>query len=52
MSYLVNTEHVRKTNVTRVATSTESQRKSKIAIFWEKNPKGIIKVLDRRAVNK
>lgn len=27
-------------------------RKSKIALFWEKNPKGIIKVLDRRAVNK
>ncbi|MDR0559288.1 MAG: hypothetical protein LBG92_03910 [Prevotellaceae bacterium] len=27
-------------------------RKSKIAIFWEKNPNGIIKVLDRRAVNR
>ena len=27
-------------------------RKSKTAIFWEKNPNGIIKVNDRRAVNK
>ena len=28
------------------------KRKSKTAIFWEKNPGGIIKVIDRRAVNK
>ncbi len=27
-------------------------KKSKTAIFWEKNPNGIIKVNDRRAVNK
>jgi len=28
------------------------KRKSKTALFWEKNPGGIIKVIDRRAVNK
>ena len=31
---------------------TTAIRKSKTAIFWEKNPNGIIKVNDRRAVNK
>jgi len=31
---------------------TSATRKSKTAIFWEKNPTGIIKVNDRRAVNK
>ena len=31
---------------------TTAVRKSKTAIFWEKNPDGIIKVNDRRAVNK
>jgi len=35
-----------------VRTTEMPVRKSKIAIFWEKNPNGIIKVLDRRAVNK
>ena len=35
----------------RVAEAT-AIRKSKTAIFWEKNPDGIIRVNDRRAVNK
>jgi len=30
----------------------EPERKSKTALFWEKNPGGIIEVIDRRAVNK
>ena len=42
-----------KKNSGKTAKTTETPvRKSKIAIFWEKNPNGIIKVLDRRAVNK
>jgi hypothetical protein len=32
--------------------TTPEVRKSKTVIFWEKNPGGIIKVNDRRAVNK
>ena len=30
----------------------DTGRKSKTALFWEKNPGGIIEVIDRRAVNK
>jgi len=44
---------LRRNNIGKtVKTAKASVRKSKIAIFWEKNPNGIIKVLDRRAVNK
>ena len=40
-------------NLCKAVKTTEAPvRKSKTAIFWEKNPGGIIKVLDRRAVNK
>ena len=35
-----------------VKTAEAPVRKSKTAIFWEKNPNGIIKVIDRRAVNR
>ena len=50
MNATVQTKPVGRT--TGVLTRTGPQRKSKTTIFWEKNPNGIIKVLDRRAVNK
>ena len=32
--------------------NVDTVKKSKIALFWEKNPKGIIEVYDRKAVNR
>ena len=48
MQTAVRTQEMR---FNRVAETT-AIRKSKTAIFWEKNPNGIIRVNDRRAVNK
>jgi len=49
----METTTLRRNNLGKTAKIAEVPvRKSRIAIFWERNPKGIIKVLDRRAVNK
>ena len=32
--------------------NVDTVKKSKIALFWEKNPKGIIEVYDIKAVNR
>jgi hypothetical protein len=45
------TTRIKKANPS-AKTTDAPVKKSKIAIFWEKNPNGIIKVLDRRAVNR
>jgi hypothetical protein len=42
----------RSTPIANATRPDKPVRKSKIAIFWEKNPNGIITVLDRRAVNR
>ena len=48
MEVLLNRDNLDKS----VKTTEVPVKKSKTAIFWEKNPTGIIKVLDRRAVNR
>ena len=47
------TTTVKKTKpIEKTAKTTKSKKKSKIALFWEKYPEGILEIVDMKAVLK